>query len=67
MTAESVYLRVRNSLDCDDDNLAAVDRGEENARLMAFYPKRRFFLYTISIRDLVKGNPRHIEELAPEE
>ncbi len=61
---DSVYLRTRNDLDFDDDNLVAVDMGRKNDELMAFYPDRRFFLYKISIRDLVRGKPMSIEELS---
>jgi hypothetical protein len=63
VTEDSLYLRVRNGLDYEDDNLTAVDRGKENAKLMAYYPNRRFYLYRISNRDLVKGRPMYIQEL----
>ncbi len=61
--SESIYLRTRNDLDFDDDNLVAVDMGGKNDELMAFYPDRRFFLYKISMRDLVRGKPMSMEEL----
>jgi hypothetical protein len=67
VTKESIYLRTRNNPDFDEDNLTAVDMGRENGKLMAFYPNRRFFLYRISMRDLVKGNPMSIEELNRED
>ncbi len=64
---DSIYLRTRNNLDFDDDNLMAVDMGERNGELMDFYPDRRFFLYTISMRDLVRGKPMSIEEVKRED
>jgi len=62
--SESIFLRTRNGLDFDDDNLVAVDMGKKNNELMAFYPNRRFFLYKISMRDLVRGRPMAMEELS---
>jgi hypothetical protein len=67
VTPLSIHLRIRNGLDFEDDNLAALDRGMENGRLMDFYPDRRFFLYSISMLDLVKGNPMSMEELRRED
>jgi hypothetical protein len=67
VTRDSIYLRIRNRPDFDDDNLVAVDRGKKNKELMAFYPNRRFFLYKISVRNLVRGNPMSLEELRPED
>jgi hypothetical protein len=63
VTPISIHLRIRNGLDFEDDNLAALDRGSENGRLMDFYPDRRFFHYRISMLDLVKGNTMSMEEL----
>ena len=60
---DSIYLRTRNSLDFDDDNLVAVDMGLRNSELMAFYPDRRFFRYKVNVVGLLKGKPMEMEEL----
>ena len=62
-----ICLRIRNSLDFDDDNLVAVDMGRKNGELMAFYPERRFFRYRIRMEDLVRGRPMAMEELNRED
>ncbi len=64
---DSIFLRTRNNLDFDNDNLMAVDMGKRNGALMDFYPERRFFLYTISMRDLVRGRPMAIREVKRDE
>jgi 4-amino-4-deoxy-L-arabinose transferase-like glycosyltransferase len=62
-----ICLRIRNSLDFDEDNLVAADMGRKNGELMAFYPERRFFRYRISMEDLVRGRPMSMEELNRED
>ncbi len=42
---ESGQAPTRNALDFQGNIVYALDMGEENARLMAAYPGRRYFLY----------------------
>lgn len=58
-----VYLRIRNTPELNDDNLVAVDRGDDNKRLMEFYPDRRYFKCVISIDRLLKEEPMEMTEI----
>ncbi len=58
-----IYLRVRNDPDFVDENLAAIDRGQDNGRLMDFYPDRSYFRYVIDIGRLLRGEPMEMTEL----
>jgi hypothetical protein len=46
---------VRNEPDFSNDNLVALDRGEENGKLMDYYSDRRYFLYEIDLDRLARG------------
>ena len=63
----SIYLRVRNSVHFDDDNLVAVDRGTDNRRLMEYYQGRSYFRYKINMDQLVRGEPMETDELQKED
>jgi hypothetical protein len=60
-----IYLRIRNTPDLSDDNLVAVDRGDDNKRLMEFYPERRYFKCVISIDRLLEGEEMEMTEIPP--
>ena len=51
----------RNRLDFQGDVLYVLDRGAENAVLMAAYPDRRYFLYTYDEHE----DSTELQELSP--
>ena len=52
---ESGQAPTRNTIDFQSDIVYALDRGEQNSRLMQAYPGRRYFLYQY---DRTMGNRR---------
>ena len=63
MDATAVFNCIRNRPDFSDTHLTALNRGQENGRLMDIYPDRRYFLYELDFKRRQRGEQMRWEEI----